>query len=124
MQLKIGDKLQMIYDFGYDQTFDIVVTDISPMAGGTGRAYPKILDGAGRGILDDITAHETLDIINRMDRNGKSDHFYMNFFEHEMLWDYRDYSIKSDNIFLKGRTEQIAETYSYFEQFKENVNYE
>lgn len=119
MQLKIGDKLQMVYDFGCDQTFDIEVTDISPMPRGAGRAYPKIIDGAGRGILDDVPAFETLNIINRTDANGKSDHYYMDYDEQEMIWDYRNYNIEYDNALLKGKIEQIADGYSYFEQFLE-----
>lgn len=117
--LKPGDKLQMIYDFGYEQTFDIEVTDIKPMPKGTGRAYPKILAGEGRGILDDVSAYDALKIIKRTDKNGKSDHTYMSGGYHEMIWDYRDYRIDCDNALLKGKIDQIAEGYSYFEQFLE-----
>lgn len=119
MHLEIGDKLQMVYDFGCDQTFDIEVTDVFPMPRGAGRAYPKIIDGAGKGILDDVPAFETLDIIKRTDANDKSNHYYMDYFEREMIWDYRNYNIEYDNALLKGKIEQIAEAYSYFEQFLE-----
>lgn len=119
MHLKIGDKLQMVYDFGCEQIFEIEVTDISPMPRGAGRAYPKIIRGEGRGILDDVPAYDTLEIIKKTDKTGKSDHYYMDYDEHEMIWDYRNYNIEYDNALLKGKIEQIAEAYSYFEQFLE-----
>ena len=45
LNLQIEDKLNMLYDFGCDQQFDIEVTDIQPMGRGQGRAYPKIIAG-------------------------------------------------------------------------------
>lgn len=71
LHLEIGDKLEMVYDFGCDQTFDIEVTDISPMPRGAGRSYPKIIDGAGLGILEDVSAYETLNIIKSIDKKRK-----------------------------------------------------
>lgn len=121
LKLSVGDTLQMIYDFGCEQVFDIEVIDISPMPKGAGRAYPKILSGEGRGILDDVSAQETLEIIKQIDKTGKSDYRcqskYGNF---EYTWDYRDYRIDYDNALLKGEIEQIEDAYSYFEQFIED----
>ena len=119
LQVKVDDKLQMIYDFGCEQIFDIEIINIEPMPRGAGRAYPKILAGEGRGILDDVSAYETLKIIKKTDKKWKSDHAYMSGGYHEMIWDYRDYRIDCDNALLKGEIEQIAEGYSYFEQFME-----
>lgn len=117
LQLKAGAKLQMVYDFGCEQIFDIEVTNIESMPRGAGRAYPKILRGEGRGILEDVPAYETLQIIKETDRTGRSNHFYMCGGDHEMIWDYRDYELDCDNALLKGEIEQIAEGYSFFEQF-------
>ncbi|MBQ8000858.1 MAG: hypothetical protein IJ298_06500 [Ruminococcus sp.] len=119
LKLSVGDKLQMIYDFGCEQVFDIEVTDVSPMARGTGTAYPKILRGEGRRILDDIPAEETLEIINNIDETGKSDYRYLTKYNSELIWDYRDYRLDLDNGLLKGEIEQLEDAYSYFEQFLE-----
>ena len=119
LELEPGKKLQMVYDFGCDHIFDIEVTAVEPMRRGTGRAYPKILGGEGRGILEDIPAFETLEIIRETDKNGKSDHYYLCGGTHEMIWDYRDYHLDYDKYLLKGEIEQIAEGYSYFEEFIE-----
>lgn len=119
LKAKVGDKLQMVYDFGCDQTFDIEITNIEPMERGKGRAYPKILRGEGKGILDDVPACEVLEIIRRTDKNGKSDYKYLTRYENEIIWDYRNYNLENDNCLLKIEIDMIAENYSYFEQFME-----
>ena len=111
LELKTGEKLQMIYDFGCDQCFDIEVINIEPMQKGTGRAYPKILAGEGKGILEDVPAFETLEIIKQIDKTGKSDYKYLTRYDNEMIWDYRVFDLESENILLKGFVEQIAEGY-------------
>lgn len=114
---KVGDKLTMIYDFGYDQEFKIEITNIEPMPKGKGRSYPKIIAGEGRGILDDVPAFETLEIINDTDKNGCSAYTYLTRYENEVIWDYRDYDLKTDNLLLKGEIARIAEGYSAFEAY-------
>lgn len=118
LNLNIGDKLQMIYDFGCEQVFDIEVTDISPMPRGTGTAYPKILRGEGRGVLDNVSAWETLEIIKQIDKTGKSEHSVQTEYGSQ-FWDYRDYRLDLDNGLLKGKIARIEDAYSYFEQFME-----
>lgn len=117
LELKIGDKLEMVYDFGCDQVFNIEVINISEMPRCSGRAYPKIIAGEGKGILDDTPAYETLELIEKIDKTGRSDVTYLCQDERERIWDYRDYDIVSDNALLKGQIAQIADGYSYFEAF-------
>ena len=113
--LSIGDKLMMEYDFGCFQEFEIEVTGIEPMGRGQGRAYPKIIAGEGRGIIDDVPADELLDIIRQIDTTGSSDIRYsgdaVSFVDDLPTWDYRNYDIKIDNILLKGRIDIIADGY-------------
>ena len=40
MNLQIGERLEMIYDFSCDQLFDLGLTGIQDMPCGYGRAYP------------------------------------------------------------------------------------
>lgn len=114
---KVGDKLTMLYDFGCDQEFEIEIKSIEPMPKGAGRSYPKIIAGEGKGILDDVPAFETLEIINDTDKNGSSVYTYLNKYEDEVIWDYRDYDLKTDNLLLKGEIARIAEGYSAFEAY-------
>ncbi len=117
LKLKVGDRLEMLYDFGCKQYFDIEVVDIQPMPKGSGRAYPKITAGAGKGILDDTPAFETLEIIKEIDKKGESTHKYLTRYEHEFVWDYRKFDIKAEAILLKGTIQQIAEGYEVFDEY-------
>lgn len=85
LSLEIGDKLEMLYDFGCDQLFNITVTDIEEMQRGFGTAYPKEIAGEGRGIIDDIPSDELLEIIKKTDKTGKSDFVITNEFGREIV---------------------------------------
>ena len=114
LNLKIGDKLTMIYDFGCEQEFEIEVTDIQPMGRGQGRAYPKIIAGEGRGIIDDMSADALTELIQQIDKTGSSGIQYAGdgiIFDNMPDWDYRNYSIEYDNCLLKGIIARIAEGY-------------
>lgn len=113
--LKIGEKLMMDYDFGCTQEFEIEVTDIEPMGRGQGRAFPIIIAGEGRGIIDDMSADELIDVIHRIDETGSCDIRYsgdvVSFVDDLPTWDYRKYDIKIDNALLKGRIDIITDGY-------------
>lgn len=114
LNLQIEDKLNMLYDFGCDQQFDIEVTDIQPMGRGQGRAYPKIIAGEGRGIIDDMSADALAELIQQIDRTGSSGIQYAGdgiIFDNMPDWDYRNYNIEYDNCLLKGIIARIAEGY-------------
>lgn len=117
LTLSVGDKLEMIYDFGCQQFFSVEVTSIFPMPKGTGRAYPKIIAGEGFGIVDDLSADELLDIIHAIDADGNSS-FYYDGKRPDIPWDYRDYDFRIDNMLLKGEIEGIADGYSAFEAYQ------
>lgn len=67
LKLEIGDKIHMIYDFGEEQEFEITLLSDEGMSRGSGRTYPKVSDGAGRGIIDDMSAEDLLDLIKKID---------------------------------------------------------
>ena len=48
----------MDYDFGTTQTFWLELIDIADMKRGWGRRYPYVLDGAVRGIIEDMSCEE------------------------------------------------------------------
>ncbi len=108
--LELGDKIHMVYDFGEEQEFEITLLSDEEMPKHSGRAYPKIFDGAGRGIIDDMSAEDLLDLIKKIDKTGKSDIIYAHKGEH-LPWDYRNYRIDIDNALLKGEIAQIKSAY-------------
>lgn len=114
--MNIGDTIEMTYDFGCEQVFNIELLEIGDMPKGHGRAYPKILDGEGRGIVDDMPAFELFESIRKTDVDGHSGIFYSSSgFDNVPEWDYRNYDIKIDNGLLKGTIEQIRDGYENYE---------
>lgn len=105
---KIGEHIKMTYDMGCEQEFDIELIAIRDMQKGHGTAYPKIIDGAGYGIIDDMPAFELLELIHRIDETGNSDVCYNSSgFGTNIPWDYRKYDIGIDNCLLKGKIRRI-----------------
>lgn len=115
MNLQVGEQLEMIYDFGCEQVFDLVLTDIQDMPRGHGRAYPRILAGEGRGIIDDLSSDELADMIREIDLTGLSQFKVLNRYTNEIPWDYRNYDLKIDNKLLKGEVSQIQSGYENWE---------
>lgn len=116
--LEVGDKIKMIYDFGAEQEFEITLISDEEMSKGNGRAYPKIADGAGRGIIDDMYAEDLLELIRKIDATGKSDFIYSH--KGEIIpWDYRNYRIDIDNGLLKYEVNKIKTAYEHPEEYSE-----
>jgi len=115
LKLKLGDRIRMEYDFGTTQTFWLELVEIADMKRGWGRRYPYVLDGAGRGIIDDMSCEELSELVAQIDRNGKTDEpiYYQ---ERMMPWDYRWFDLDCMNSLLKGEIEMIEEGYAPFWQ--------
>ena len=115
LKLKLGDRIRMEYDFGTTQTFCLELVEIADMKRGWGRRYPYVLDGAGRGIIDDMSCEELSELVAQIDRNGKTDEpiYYQ---ERMMPWDYRWFDLDCMNSLLKGEIELIEEGYAPFWQ--------
>ena len=113
LKLKLGDRIRMEYDFGTTQTFWLELVEIADMKRGWGRRYPYVLDGAGRGIIDDMSCEELSELVAQIDRNGKTDEpiYYQ---ERRMPWDYRWFDLDCMNGLLKGEIELIEEGYAPF----------
>ena len=115
LDLRLGDRIRMDYDFGTTQTFWLELIEIADMKRGWGRRYPYVLDGAGRGIIDDMSCEELSELVAQIDRNGKTDEpiYYQ---ERMMPWDYRWFDLDCMNSLLRGEIELIEEGYAPFWQ--------
>lgn len=85
LDLKVGDKLKLIYDFSSEMTFEITLTEIKEFKKGTGTHYPYVLSGAGESIPEDYFIE---DLINKINEDGS---------------EYREYNSDTDNELLKGK---------------------
>lgn len=90
LELSVGSKLKMIYDFGADLNFEIKLTAIKEMKKGMGTHYPYVLSGAGAVIPEDLSVPE---LVERLDR------------------EYKEYDCKSDNALLKGKMQILKNQY-------------
>lgn len=115
LDLTIDKKMAMKYDYGSTTTFVITYLESREIEKGNGRHYPFIIDGQGRGMIDDVYIDELVDIVNDTDRKGKSIHNYSPGYERFIKYDYRNYNIKSDNILLKGRVDEIKYGYEEYQ---------
>ena len=61
LNLSVGDKLKMVYDFGADLNFEIKLTAIKEMKKGMGTHYPYVLSGAGAVIPEDLSVPELVE---------------------------------------------------------------
>ena len=111
--LEIGDSIRMDYDFGTTQTFFIELINIEDMGRGQGRKYPYVLEGAGRGIIDDMSSDELQELVEEIDATGKTKEpfYYQN---RSLPWDYRWFDLDCINGLLKGEIEFIEEGYTPF----------
>ena len=111
--LEIEDSIRMDYDFGTTQTFFIELINIEDMGRGQGRKYPYVLEGAGRGIIDDMSSDELQELVEEIDDTGKTKEpfYYQN---RSLPWDYRWFDLDCINGLLKGEIEFIEEGYTPF----------
>lgn len=113
LDLKIGDRIRMDYDFGTTQTFLIELIDIEDMGRGQGKKYPYVTQGAGCGIIDDMHSDELKELIEQIDKNGQTEEPI--YYKDRMTpWDYRWFDLDCINGLLKGEIELIEDGYSPF----------
>lgn len=101
MELEVGSVIRMDYDYGCDQRFTLELVDILEMEKGTSTKYPMIVDGAGKGILDDVSPYEFGKIVNKIKKSGKSTHTYIAPSGEREPWDYREFDLNEANRTLK-----------------------
>lgn len=101
LELKENDTLIMDYDFGSTTTFKITYLGSSEFKRGTGRRYPRVIDGAGSGMIDDRTPEELRDIIDEIDRKKVSDVVVLNIFGLQEIYDYRKFDLIKNNLYIK-----------------------
>ena len=113
LKLKIDDRIRMDYDFGTTQTFWIELVNVEDMGRGQGTRYPYIIDGAGCGIIDDLSSEELQELIAQIDNKGRTDDliYYNN---RTFPWDYRWFNLDNTNALFKGEIRMIEEGYEPF----------
>ncbi len=113
LKMEIGDKMEMEYDYGASWRFDIEFVSAEPMKKGMGTHYPYVTDGAGWGIIEDLSIGEWVDYITETDETGTPPVYY-DVFDKEVSWDYQRFDLKTLNILLKGKIQRMKENYEEY----------
>lgn len=111
LRMKENDTMEMEYDFGSPTTFKITYLGSKELSIYEEYLYPSIVDGSGRGMLDDITDYELQEIIEDIDKKGYSEHLVTPGYGKNEIYDYRDFDIDANNEKLKGLILQIKNGY-------------
>jgi hypothetical protein len=101
LNLKESDTLKMEYDYGSTTSFIITYLGEIEFKKGNGMHYPCVIEGAGYGMIDDITDEELKEIVEDIDRKGKSDYYslYMDG-RHSYIYDYRVFNLRDTNLLI------------------------
>ncbi|MCH5210178.1 MAG: plasmid pRiA4b ORF-3 family protein [Oscillospiraceae bacterium] len=111
LYLKEGSQLKMEYDYGASWMFDIELISITELGRGVGNHYPYVTNGAGKGIVEELSLGDLLEVIERTDKTGELPLYYDYNLEKKMPWDYREFDLKYLNTFFKDNIASIADTY-------------
>lgn len=109
--LKENDIMTMEYDTGSTTTFKITYLESRDITVYEEYLYPNIIDGAGRGMLDDMCDFELKKIVEDIDKKGFFEHYVTPGYEKYEKYDYRKFNIKTNNRKLKGLVLQIKNGY-------------
>lgn len=101
LNLSVGDLLDMEYDYGAGWEFSIELVSVTEMKRGMGNHYPYVTDGKGKGIIEDISPYELMDIVEKTNSDGTLPKMYDCFLRKEINWDYRDFDLEFCNMFIK-----------------------
>ena len=111
LELKENDTMEMEYDYGSTTNFKITYLGCTDLERGKGSHYPYVIDGEGRGMLDDICDFELKEIVEDTDKKGYSEHYFTPGYERTIKYDYRKFNIKNNNALLKGLVLEIKNGY-------------
>ena len=111
LELKENDTMEMEYDYGSTTNFKITYLGCTDLERGNGSHYPYVVEGEGRGMLDDMCDFELKEIVEDTDKKGYSEHYFTPGYERTIKYDYRNFNIKNNNALLKGLVLEIKNGY-------------
>ena len=113
--LNDNDTMEMEYDFGSTTTFKIKYLGSRELEENDKTYYPSIIDGAGNGMLDDVSEFDLEDIVKDTDKLGYSKYSYSMGYETNKMYDYREFDLKKNNIMVKKTYPLIKKGYENIE---------
>lgn len=103
LNLKMGEQITIIYDFGSEWRFDAVLKSVTEMGRGKGRRYPLVIDGYGCGIIENFFPPQLEEIIESVTKTGENYKLFDFETEEEYFYDPKYFCIDTLNMFLKDK---------------------
>ena len=113
--LNDNDTMEMEYDFGSTTTFKIKYLGSRQLEENDKTYYPSIIDGAGNGMLDDVSDSWLEDMVKDTDKLGYFKYPYSPGYETDKMYDYREFDLKKNNIMVKKVYPLIKKGYENIE---------
>ena len=112
LKLKENDTMIMRYDTGSTTTFKITYLGEKDFEKGNGMHYPYIIDGAGYGMIDDITSEELKEVVDDINKTGKSDYNILCIDgRHTEVYDCRNFDLDKNNLYVRRYFSKIKYGY-------------
>mgnify|MGYP006068903613 FL=1 len=99
--LKFNDMLEMEYDFGSPTIFNIIYLGARDFEKYNGMHYPRVVEGAGRGIINDIANDELKAVVTDIDDRFFSDYVYLPSSGVYRPYDYRNFDVTKNNLNIR-----------------------
>ena len=116
--LKKNDIMRMEYDTGSTTSFIITCLGENEFKRGNGMHYPHIIDGAGYGMIDDITDWELKKVVEDIDKTGESHYSVLRIDKRNSeIYDYRNFDLDKNNLYVRRYFWKIKYSYEYGEEF-------
>ena len=101
----------MNYDFNKTTTFNIELIDSRDIIDSNEYLYPNVIDGYGRGMLEDISGDELKEIIIDIEENNNLEHPFPPRYKKKSLYDHRYFNLKLVNARLKALMYEMKNRY-------------
>lgn len=115
LKLCVGDKLSMEYDYGAGWEFEIELLSVTEMKRGTGAHYPYVTDGKGKGLIENISPYELIELVENTDKSNTLPKIMDLYTGKEVSWNYKNFDLEYCNLFFKEYVWKIQNAYEAYE---------
>lgn len=105
----------MEYDYGSGWEFEIELLSITEMKCGARTHYPYVTDGKGKGIIEDTSPYELIEIIAKTDTDGILPKITNMYSGKEREWNYKKFDFEYCNMFFKDNIWKVQNAYESYE---------
>ena len=110
LALDLNDPLYFEYDLQSQWQFTIEYLGAKEIPNGLSKNYPKVIQGKGKGIIEDFDCGSFGEVILEIRRSRKVAHVLTNNYE-ELDWDYRDFDVLACDLKVRRTYLKLKRNY-------------